>query len=107
MQIRPITPVSYKNQNVQQNNNQPSFGMATTQAMKDFWVANRKRLLTSPYYTAQQTVNILESLVKIEQHSSTLVDYKGATLIVLKEGKGTKRIPVESLAAIEEAAKEL
>lgn len=107
MQIRPITPVSYKNQSVQQNNNQQSFGMAATPALDAFWEANRIRLATCPHYTAEQAGNIIRSMVKIEFHPTTLVDIKGDALIISKKGQPDKTIKVESLAAIEEAAKQL
>lgn len=107
MQIRPITPVSYKNQNAQQNNNQQSFGMATTAAMDNFWAANRIRLLTCPHYSGEQVANIVRSMVDIELHPSTIVDYKNGALIISKKGQPDKTIKVESLTAIEEAAKEL
>lgn len=103
-----ITPVSYNytNQKVQKNNQQ-SFGMAATQAMKDFWAANRIRLITSPHYSGEQAANIIRSWVKIDGHPSTVVEFKDAGITISKKGQPDKTIKVESLEAIIEAANEL
>lgn len=105
MQIAPVS-YNYANQKTQKNNQQ-SFGMSATQAMKDFWDANRLRVLTSPHYSARQATEILGSMADINLHPTTIVDYRDGALIISKSGQPDKTIKVESLVAIETAAKEL
>lgn len=101
-----ITPVNYNYTNQKaQKNNQQSFGMAATQALQDFWAANKGQLAIR--YRANQAINIMQSMTDIEHHPSIIVDYNGQALIVSKPGQPSKEIPVKSLATIEEAANEL
>lgn len=69
MQIRPITSVSYKNQNAQQNNNQQSFGMATTTRMKKAIATNMAEILAN---ATKKESKVIEQLCYIEKHPLTV-----------------------------------